>query len=259
MAGAMLAAGIFLGVTVDRAAASHGGVVVATDIVLHKVGISVNLDENLADLVGPHWETRDRMVQLQAAEVPSGGILLLGDSTIEGFWWNKLRVGDRDCVALNAGFAGAGVEQVRARADHILAEARPSLVILSVGINDAWPDADVARWGRQYDELLGALVARKVAVVAVAIMPPEPGFPNVTKSAATVERYNAAIRAAAQRHGVLVVDQAAARSSMHGTAHFTADGIHPTGPFYRALESKMLVPVIEAVEKARHLQCATAA
>lgn len=255
MSAGILAIGILVGATVENAAAKHGGAIFATEKVLRRAGLPVPQDEDLATLVGTHWDTRARMLQLQAAEIPHGGILLLGDSTVEGFWWNELRVGDQNCVALNAGFAGAGVAEIQMRANSLLAETRPALVVLAVGLNDAWPDANSARWGKQYDALLADLVAHRVSVIAVPILPPEQGHPAGTKSAATVARFNALIRAAAQRHGVVVADERAAIAMTHGP--LTVDGIHPTGAFYRALETRMLVPTIASVERARHQRCAT--
>lgn len=243
--GGLAAAGIY----------SKGGPRPVATRVAARVGLRLPPDHDLSNLTRSHWDTRDIIIRLQSSEAPAGSILLLGDSIVEGYRADRLAVDGRECVVVNAGFAGIGVRELRPHLEAALAETQPRFVILSVGVNDAWADADVDAWAQAYERLVEEISRRKVTLVALTIMPPEPGFPNVTKSPDTVAAFNRVIRAVAARHGVLVADVAAGAAGATERVRNTVDGLHPTGPFYHKLESRWFAPAIRSAEAVRGEAC----
>jgi lysophospholipase L1-like esterase len=226
--------------------------------IARKVGIDLPIDHHLSKLVAPHWSTRDRMLSLQASQAPKGSILLLGDSLFEGFWSNELKVGPKRCAVVNAGFAGIGVDELGEHAKLILPQVAPRFVVLWVGMNDAWPEADVTHWAARYEGLVRAILNSGATLMVLTINPPEPGFSNVIKSATTVRRFNEVIRRVARQHHLIIKDAAGDESNLrHRTAplHMTVDGLHPTGEFYHHIEVEWLEPALVAAEETRHESC----
>ncbi len=231
-----------------------------------RLGIGLPISHDLSQQVAPHWQTRDRMIGLQASQVPKGAVVMLGDSVVEGIWVSEAKAGGQNCAVLNAGFAGIGTDALKEHAMTIIPRVMPRFVVLSVGTNDAWADADIARWGASYEKLVNEILKSGATLVVLTINPPEAGFDNVLKSRATVARFNAAIRDVARRHHLILEDvardvagdvqQARAR---RGALHMTVDGIHPTGAFFSQIKNRWIDPGLEAAEGARHEQCIAAA
>jgi lysophospholipase L1-like esterase len=88
----------------------------------------------------PHWLIRDIVIASHRAAVGPGGLLFVGDSLVEGFYWN--RVGS--LPVLNAGYSGIWTEALEPRIPLLLQSASPSLAVLLVGTNDAKKDCTEA-------------------------------------------------------------------------------------------------------------------
>jgi lysophospholipase L1-like esterase len=251
-----VAAGLVIGAMTQSSLDTRGG----TRAILDRLGGGT--DHDLSHLVASHWTTRDIILRLQSSEAPKGSVLLLGDSIIEGVWQDEFRVGKHYCAAVNAGFAGIGVDQLEEHAKAILPGLAPRFVIVAVGINDAWPDADVGHWSQSYERLVDVIEKSGATPILLTINPPEAGYPRVVKSADTVARFNDAIRSIARRRGILVEDVArdlVALRQGETSLHLTIDGIHPTGQFYRELAARWIDGGLKAAEGVRHESCVTVA
>lgn len=121
---------------------------------------------------GPlHWPTRISVASIEVGSIGTGQVMLAGDSITESFWWNQF--GDKR--VLNAGQGGAGIDEVTATVQALLPVARPSVVVLMVGINDCrrGSEADPTIWGSKYLSLLQAIHAGGAVPVALSILPVE--------------------------------------------------------------------------------------
>ena len=70
----------------------------------------------------PHWLIRDIVIGSHRSAVGPGGLLFVGDSLVEGFYWN--RVGS--LPVLNAGYSGIWTEALEPRVPLLLNSAEPS-------------------------------------------------------------------------------------------------------------------------------------
>ena len=241
----------------------HGGLHAVEVRVLQKASFLTE-DHDLAHLVGTHWNTRDFMVRLQSLQAPQGSILLLGDSIAEGIWGQAFPVAGRRCTVVNGGYAGIGIHQLLDRTEAIFEEVKPRFVVVLVGINDAWPNADARAWSAAYDDLLQRIQTSGASPIVLTILPPESRFLASTKSAATVAAFNEQIKMVAEQHHAKVADVAnddAVKTpvvdSSGRSVPRTIDGIHPTGQFYHEIEVRWLFPAIAAAENERGEPCVT--
>lgn len=119
----------------------------------------------------PHWPTRNTVIADQIGTVGPGSIMMLGDSITEMFWWREF--GNK--FILDAGQAGAGLDEVVATANAILPIAHPSVVTVMVGVNDCQKGngADPTTWGAEYTALLASIHAAGAVPVVLTILPVE--------------------------------------------------------------------------------------
>jgi hypothetical protein len=104
------------------------------------------------------WE----VVHEHAAQAPAGLTLLLGDSLIERQFIPEL------CgPALNAGVRSATSEDVQAHAGALIAAARPSRVVVNVGVNDAEAGVDQRTFRANYETILAAIGALPALAVGI--------------------------------------------------------------------------------------------
>lgn len=252
--------GLLLGGTIEYEWQAHKGYEKVFRL-SRSVGVDLPMTHDLGSLVGSHWDTRDRVIQFQESQAPQGSLLFLGDSLVEGLRSGDLQVGGRRCSTINAGYAGIGVDELDEHARRILPQLSPRFVVLSVGMNDAWADANLQRWSKAYERLLDDVTKSGATVVVLTINQIEAGHPNVIKSPRTVEKLNAAIRSIAGRHHLIVADvnrdvEAARRRGLLREP-LTVDGIHPTGPFFHELEDRWIAPAIGQAESERRQACIT--
>lgn len=247
---------VLAGVGVELVVERFGGARALTTRVATASGVTLPGSHDLRRLAWSHWDTREFVVRLQAGEAPAGSIMLLGDSIIEGLWTNTLTVHDHPCLAVNAGFAGIGVTELQRLAAPLLDRLKPRFVVLYVGINDAWPDADATAWAASYDGLVGMIQRSGATLVIATILPPEPGVATTTKSPQVVEQFNNAIRAVGRSRGLLVADVASVfRDADAAHGRLTIDGIHPTGALYRLIVDRRLIPALDAAQGVRREDC----
>jgi len=208
---------------------------------------SLNDGDRLAPAWLHHWLIRDTVIRLQASALPAGVGMLLGDSNIEGMWWNRLPVEGRECVLVNAGYGGIGVVDLLRRAGGIVEAVRPRFVVLMVGVNDATTTADPERWAADYERLVGVATSAGAAPILFTVIPPERGHPwSEFKSPAMVNRFNDRVRGIAGRRGAILIDIASAVVGADGQTRpgTTADGIHPAPALYREMATRWLPAAI---------------
>jgi hypothetical protein len=81
----------------------------------------------------PHWLIRDIVISSHKSAVGPGGLLFIGDSIVEGFYWNRIGA----LPVLNAGYSGIWTEALEPRVPLLLNSAEPSIAVLLVGTNDS--------------------------------------------------------------------------------------------------------------------------
>ena len=146
----------------------------------------------------------------------------LGDSSTEGLddpdgaggyrgWADRLAVevsrSSPDLLYANLAVRGRLVRQVR---DEQLAEAlalRPDLATVFAGVNDLLrPTVDLAAVVGDLEEVYGALRDAGATVLTITVPDPSRVMPVARRLAPRIGAYNAAVRLAAERTGVLLVD-----------------------------------------------------
>jgi lysophospholipase L1-like esterase len=163
---------------------------------------------------------RARVILEQARKVAPNGVLVLGDSIVE------MQLLDRLCgrPALNGGISGVGVDRLAGRAKDIAQAARPSLIVLAVGINDAAVGAmmPIAVWRARYRRMLETL--GDVPVIIVGVQPTEESrLARTRHDRAYAAAENNALRALAGEAGARFVPPLASVENL------TIDGMHLTG------------------------------
>jgi lysophospholipase L1-like esterase len=125
-------------------------------------------------------------------------ILLLGDSNTEMFWWGH----NDGCNLVNAGFGGARIADIAARADALAALTMPRLVHVMIGTNNLVIDQASAEWSQMHSHLIAIATAFK-SRGAVVVMWPVPPTAASFASVASRTAVNQAIASAANLSGSL--------------------------------------------------------
>lgn len=198
---------------------------------------------------GPgHWDVRDRIVGIQAAQIPQH-VTVVGDSITEGNTVTEL-CGER---VLNAGYGGITARELALRVPTVAPYAGRVVWVL-VGTNDAWgPNNQLAQdgeawwiqwrqtqtvrpgvyqtWREFHAQVVQGLMGTGARVVLVTIPPAERG---ALVSAGAVAYLNAAVKFLGSAWGLQVVDVYGALTDPQGymPQGATLDGVHPNGPTY---------------------------
>lgn len=177
------------------------------------------------------------MIASHSAVLGQGRILFLGDSLTEGLWWNTA-CGDS---VVNAGLGGAGAAGLLTYIEPILAAARPSVVVVMIGVNDATREAPgqpanqstVENFAPRLSQLLDAIVASRARAAILTILPVEKagGLGDAYFDSNAIRQFNAVIRAEAQARGLPLVDAYIDFAGPDGFMHagWSIDGVHLYG------------------------------
>ncbi|WP_262032238.1 SGNH/GDSL hydrolase family protein [Microvirga sp. Mcv34] len=198
----------------------------------------------------PHWLIRDIVISSHKAAVGPGGLIFIGDSIVEGFYWNRIG----SLAVLNAGYSGIWTEALEPRVPLLLQSVLPSVAVLLVGTNDAKKDcteSDLKGVAGHLERILGHFGDAKVPVVVLTPPPIEPGK-RLTgfyspDAMASLSRH---IRRIAEGRAAGIVDLQTAFGDGSGLARegMTTDGVHLSARAYRLLhdmlerEADTLVP-----------------
>jgi acyl-CoA thioesterase I len=132
------------------------------------------------------------------------------------------------------------------------AAARPTLITLGIGINDAGHSTPVDRFARNYEEIITRLRTQTDAPIVVSNLPDvslAPVVPSYMRDEARrrIELYNERIRDIAKRHDLLVVDAFSATREVipQHPEFFSSDGFHPSDIGYEYW-AKTMWPTVKA-------------
>ncbi|QRM27855.1 SGNH/GDSL hydrolase family protein [Microvirga sp. VF16] len=196
----------------------------------------------------PHWLIRDIVISSHKPAVGPGGLLFIGDSLVEGFYWNRIGA----LPLLNAGYSGIWTEALEPRVPLLLQSAEPSIAMLLVGTNDAKKDCtDGALDGamEHFERIVGHFSDAQVPVV-VLTPPPIEQAKRLTSfySLDAIASLSRRIVQIADGRVADIVDLQRAFADDNGTARegMTTDGIHLSAKAYRLLHD-MLETTIAAV------------
>jgi lysophospholipase L1-like esterase len=200
----------------------------------------------------PHWLIRDIVISSHRAAVGPGGLLFVGDSIVEGFYWN--RVGS--LPVLNAGYSGVWAEALEPRVPLLLKSAEPRIAVLLVGTNDAKKDCSESALdgvAGHFERIVGHFVEAEVPVV-VLTPPPIEQAKRLTSfySPDAMASLSRRIVQSAKGRVAGIVDLQRAFADEGGAARdgVTTDGIHLSPKAYRMLHD-MLETAIAAVTARR--------
>lgn len=189
----------------------------------------------------PHWLIRDIVIGSHGPAVGPGGLLFVGDSIVEGFYWNRLGL----LPVLNAGYSGIWTEALEPKVPRLLELAKPRLAVLLVGTNDAKKgraEADIDGVAAHLARILDHAADAAVPVIAVTPPPVEAGR-RLTGfyDAQAMARLSRRIAEAAEGRAAALVDMHRAFSDEHGAAKpgVTTDGIHLSPAAYRGLHEML--------------------
>lgn len=185
----------------------------------------------------PHWLIRDIVIASHRAAVGPGGLLFVGDSLVEGFYWNRIG----SLPVLNAGYSGIWTEALEPRVPLLLQSARPGIAVLLVGTNDAKKDCTESALDGVTAHFETIIRHFEAAAVPVIVMTPPP----IERGKRLTGFYSADAMASLRGRIVQIADgRAAAIVDLHtafgdgrGTARegLTTDGIHLSAEAYRRL------------------------
>jgi lysophospholipase L1-like esterase len=155
---------------------------------------------------------------------------------------------------LNLGCSGNTVRDLKARWQTDVLDQHPDWLSIMIGINDVWRQFDLPRQAEchvpldEYAATLDALVAQtKEHVQGLVLMTPYFIEANPADAMrAQMDRYGAAVRAVAERHGTLFVDTQAAFNRLLAHCHSAAiawDRVHPNHLGHMALARAFLEAV----------------
>jgi lysophospholipase L1-like esterase len=185
----------------------------------------------------PHWLIRDIVIGSHRSAVGPGGLLFVGDSLVEGFYWNRLG----SLPVLNAGYSGIWTEALEPRVPLLLNSAEPAIAVLLVGTNDAKKDCTERTLHGAAEHFERIIRHFEAAAVPVVVMTPPP----IERAKRLTGFYSAEAMASLHRRIVQIADgRAAAVVDLHkvfgdqdGAARegTTTDGVHLSAKAYRHL------------------------
>jgi lysophospholipase L1-like esterase len=184
---------------------------------------------------GEHVDVRKFIIwsKLLGATEP---VVVFGDSIVEASDLPQSICGH---TVVNAGISGTAIAYFVPNAVRLLYDAKPSLVVLAVGINDASRGKQgdrVEPFREAYAATLRSLSAFPVAVATIT--PIGPDASNVS-DAHLVDRFNDVIRQLANGRMLVDLHKALTRNSTIDGIHLN-DGIHLSGDGYKLWNAEVV-------------------
>jgi lysophospholipase L1-like esterase len=207
-----------------------------------------------------HSYARLYFIQSFASQLPTGGIVILGDSITEG-----ARI-ERICglPVLNAGIGGTGVMYFNNNAKDFLTIARPNIVVIALGINDARfilkgkKEERLRQWKHQYSKLVQQVQNIGSVPVLTTILPVERHKPlgDTYFSIEIIDEFNSVILRMAREDGFLVIDlyDAFAEDNGYMPQGATVDGVHLSAQSYGKWIDSITKGVVKALQS-KGLEC----
>ncbi|MBQ0823073.1 hypothetical protein KBI52_23065 [Microvirga sp. HBU67558] len=185
----------------------------------------------------PHWLIRDIVISAHKAAVGPGGLLFIGDSIVEAFYWNSIGA----LPVLNAGFSGIWTEALEPRVPLLLESAEPSVAVLLVGTNDAKKDCTESALDgvtEHFERIIGHFNGVQVPVIVLTPPPIEQAkrLTSFYSPDAMASLSRRIVQVAEGRvAGLLDLQNAFADGSGAARAGITTDGVHLSVQAYKLL------------------------
>lgn len=185
----------------------------------------------------PHWLIRDIVISAHRSAVGPGGLLFVGDSIVEGFYWNRIG----PLPMLNAGYSGIWTEALEPRIPLLLKSAEPALAVLLVGTNDAKKGCSESSLNSAVQNLDGIVRHFENAGVSLIAMTPPPvergkRLTSFYSADAMVGMSRSIVETCTGRAAAIVdLQSALSDSEGHARAGMTVDGIHLSPKGYRMM------------------------
>ena len=182
------------------------------------------------------------LILLAGAQSRPERIVFLGDSITDGHTAPLLvrqALGDRAPACINAGVAGDTAAGMRARLERDVLPRKPTLVALSVGINDALRKVSAA----DYEADVRAISERlRRDAIPVLILTPTILGPKHAEAEKRLADYIAALRRLASAHGGAVAEVQARmqEARTEGRILLEPDEVHLTFEGYRVMARAVL-------------------
>jgi lysophospholipase L1-like esterase len=177
-----------------------------------------------------HFLIRFVIIQRQIAQAGPGGIIFLGDSNTEGTSFPQRLCGK---ATINAGVGGVQVGSLSQFSKSLIHIAKPSAIVISVGVNDAWKlggTTPLKIFRKQYLALVETALNAKVPVLVTLIPPVEAGKPLGAQafSSEMISRFNDEILEISREKRLVLVDVHKDLAAENGFAKpgSTIDGVH---------------------------------
>lgn len=185
-----------------------------------------------------HWVGREGAMRHHISIVGAEAVWIVGDSIIEGFWWNQIG----GCRIVNVGLGGITARQMAERIVGLSGYATPRYAIIMIGTNTAnyaVPQAEVEDFATHVLHIVDALVARGARPLLATIPPIEHDVGVAALfSQSRVNHMNMVLTQIASERGYPLIDlnsewlDEQQLSARHGT---TTDGVHLSSMSYLTL------------------------
>lgn len=182
----------------------------------------------------------------------TGTIVALGDSLTAGYGVKekesyparlekKLREAGYDWRIVNSGICGETSGETLNRIDAVL-KLKPDIVILEIGVNDAFRGIDPLVTKKNIEETVRILMERKVTVVLAGMRMP------VNPESELNKKFAAIYPAVAEKHNLILIPHFL--EGVAGEPSLTkADGIHPVAKGYRIVTETVYPYLLQALER----------
>jgi lysophospholipase L1-like esterase len=168
------------------------------------------------------------------------------------YWLSKAHAGWR---VLNRGVNGERSDQIRARFQRDVVDARPDAVVIVAGVNDVYQGRSAASVERELGAMYAAARAAKIVVVAGTIVPYDTAGAEAN---ARMHDVNEWIRSYAAEHpdDVVFCDTRAAVAAPDRPDHLVSspDGLHPSPHGYKLMAQALEPAILAALAKAQALR-----
>jgi lysophospholipase L1-like esterase len=168
------------------------------------------------------------------------------------YWLTKTHA---DWRVLNRGVNGERSDQIRARFQHHVVDARPDVVVIVAGVNDVYQGRSAASVQRELEAMYAAARAAKIIVVAGSIIPYNTAGADENGRMRTINEW---IRAHAAGHPDAVVFcdtwAAVAQPGRPDQLVSSPDGLHPSPQGYKLMADALEPAIRAALAKAQALR-----
>lgn len=189
--------------------------------------------------------TREAIITMQKSQFPDGGIILLGDSIMDG-----LLPPNTGQAVLNAGIGSSNTESYLPFGQRILNGTNPKAVIIAIGVNNARPDGafSLEAFSMEYAALCASAKETGATVFVSTVLPvvneasKKMGLGSSYFDVDAISAMNGKIRSIAAQNDYILIDSFAELSDSEGSlpAKLSTDGVHLNQEGYRAWKDILL-------------------